>query len=105
MTINVLTPDSEYIKKQEPRSKRSHRKVNCDDMDKSIIVSLMDATSHEITSSTPQQSSTPSEISEDIATSREDTPRPVIQSTQRTSLDTICYLYFARYTSFTVKFR
>jgi len=83
-------------------------------MDKDVVVLFVetseapeDTTSHEITPGTSQQSSTPpeilelltpsgisesptpSEISEDIATSREDTPCPVIQSTQRTPLDTI----------------
>lgn len=76
-------------------------------MDKDVVVPLVetseapeDTTSHEITPGTSQQSSTPPEISEfltpeiseDISTSRENTPCPIIQSTQRTPLDTISTL-------------
>ncbi|POG60510.1 hypothetical protein GLOIN_2v1486968 [Rhizophagus irregularis DAOM 181602=DAOM 197198] len=101
--------DPDYIekpkRKQELR-KRSRRKAS-DGMDKDVIVPLVetsetleDTTSHEITPDTSQQSSTPPEISEfltpeiseDISTSRENTSCPIIQSTQRTPLDTISTL-------------
>ncbi|CAI2191719.1 3083_t:CDS:2, partial [Funneliformis geosporum] len=91
--------DSEYIEKpkgkQKPKSKRSHIKANCDGMDKvpsietSEAPSLEDTTLYEITPSTSQQSPTSLETSENIDTSRESTPCPVIQSTQQTSLNTI----------------
>ncbi|PKK63862.1 hypothetical protein RhiirC2_869571 [Rhizophagus irregularis] len=107
--------DPDYIekpkRKQELR-KRSRRKAS-DGMDKDVVVPLVetsealeDTTSHEITPGTSQQSSTPPEISEfltpeiseDISTSRENTPCPnyPIDPT-----DTIrYYFYFARYTTY-----
>ncbi|CAG8608645.1 2558_t:CDS:2, partial [Racocetra fulgida] len=92
--------DQDYTEKPKRvklKKKRSRIKVS-DGMDNGVIDPFVETskapnleytTSHEITPNTSQQSLTPSEILEDIATSRENTPCPVIQSTQRSLLDTI----------------